>query len=169
VVEIMAAVVIALFLVFVFIASFFQLGENPTGALFWMFVSGGIIAYIIYCVAKENAVGSSSVSDVADRKSIINYRNEEREILRKYCSETYGNYEDKTGMYSEGYKNAMAALRERYGKPGTDTYIATIAKEAAWKRGIWNKEQLDAIGKSAVRHHHAQKHDDYKKPPSDIL
>ena len=185
----MAAVGIIVFLVAMFIFCLTHFGENPEGSIVWLLISGGILAYIIYAVAKENAVGSSSVRDTTDPKNIIGYRNEEREIIHKYCSETYGNYEDKTGIYSAGYKSAMANLRERYGMPGTDTYIATKAKEAAWQQGIYGKAQLDIIGEMAVRSHHAQLKeqevvevkpeqieevpmdyfDDYKKPPRDIF
>ena len=182
----MAAAVIIIFLVTAFIFGFTQLGENPEGALIGILISGGILAYIIYCVIKENAVGS--VTDFRRQKDLIAFNNERREIEKRYTKNGFGDRDAKTGIFSEGYKQAIEAFNEKHGMPGTDTYIATKAKEVAWSQGIWNKAQLDAIGKMAVRHHRAQieakkavvkpeqirevpkdYYNNYKKPPSDIF
>jgi len=184
----MIAAMIVIFLVALFILSLTQLGNYPEYAVMISFISGVILAYIIYCVTNENAVGFSFIRDLLNGKIIFDYRREKRETERENSSNTIGNDEDRTGILSEVYQKEMSALNGRYNKPGTDSYIAASVSEQAWGRGAKNKSHFVAIGHRAVQDHYLQVeakkektkpdliqdfptdyYDYYKGPPNDIF
>jgi len=184
----MIAAIIVIFFVALFILSLTQLGNYPEYAVIISFISGVILAYIIYCVTNENAVGFSFIRDLLNGKIIFDYRREKRETERENSSITIGNDENKSGILSEVYQEEMGALNGRYNRPATDSYIAASVYEQAWGRDAKNKSHLVAIGHRAVQDHYIQVeakkekpkpdlihklpadyYDDYKGPPNDIF
>jgi len=184
----MAAVVITMLLVVLFIIGFSQLGSTPEGAIVGMFIVVGILAYITYYIVNAIAIYFSSGRDGSDRKNIFDYIRKKRETDHSYFNSTGGNYENRTDRFNDMYHDKMKSLNDIYSSPGSDPYVATSITEQAWGRGVKNKSQLVAVGKNAVRDHYIQVeakkenpkpdmveelpadyYDDYKRPPSDIF
>ena len=184
----MIAAMIVIFLVILFILSFTQLGSYPEYAILISFISGVVLAYIIYCATNENATGFSFIRDLFSGKIISDYIRKERETERGYSSDTTGSYEDKSDILSDTYQEEMSALSGEHDSPGTDPYIAASVREQAWGRGAKNKSHIVALGRRAVQDHYnqvdvkiekpkpdlmhelpADYYGDYKRPPNDIF
>jgi len=184
----MIAVIIVIFLVILFVLSFTQLGSYPEYAVMISFISGVVLAYIIYCVTNENSVGFSLIKDLLNGKIILDYIKKKRESEHSYSNNTTGNYEDKLDIPSQVYQEEMGALGGGNDRSGNDSYIAASISEQAWGRGAKNKSHLVAIGHKEVRDHYFQieakkdkskpvqmqelphnNYGDYKRPPNDIF
>ena len=183
----MIVALIVIFLVILFILSFTQLGSYPEYAIMISFISGIVLAYIIYCATNENAVGFSLIRDLLNGKIILDYRRKKRETDCGYSSNT-GTCEDKPVRLSEAYQEEMSTLYGGHKRPGSDSYIAASVNEQAWGRDAKNKSHLVAIGHRAVQDHYTQLeirkakpkpypvhelpadgYGDYKRPPNDIF
>jgi len=184
----MIAVMIVIFLVILFVLSFTQLGSYPELAIVISFISGVVLAYIIYCATNENAVGFSFIRDLFNGKIFFDYIRKKRESESSYSNNTIGRYEDKSDILSESYQEEMSVLSGGHDRSGTDSYIAASVREQAWGRGAKNKSQIVAIGRRAVQDHYNQveakmeklkpdlmqelssdNYGDYKRPPNDIF
>jgi len=163
----MIVALIVIFLVILFILSFTQLGSYPEYAIMISFISGIVLAYIIYCATNENAVGFSLIRDLLSGKIIIDYRSKKRETERGYSSNSTENYEDKPGILSQAYPEEMSTLYGGRNRPGSDSYIAASVNEQAWRRDADNKSHLVAIGRRAVQDHYFQVEAKKKKPKPD--
>jgi len=188
----MIAVIIVIFLVLLFILSFTQLGNYPEYAIMISFISGGVLAYIIYCVTNDNSVGFNLIKDLLNGKIIFEYIRKKHETERGYGGNNTQKYEDRADILNEAYRDEMNTLSVRHESPGngigTDSYIAASISEQAWGRDAKNKRHIVAVGRKAVQDHYLQVeakreiskpdliqelsadyYSDYKRPPDDIF
>ena len=184
----MIAAIVVIFLVILFILSFTQLGSYPEYAIMISFISGGVLAYIIYCVTNEDSIGFSFIRDLLNGKIIFEYIRKKRETESMYSGNTIGSYEGKSDILGETYHEEVSALSGGQDIHGNDSYIAASVREQTWGRGVKNKSRLVAIGHRAVQDHyiqveskkekptteqiqqsHAGNYGDYKRPPHDIF
>jgi len=175
----MIAAMIVIFLVILFVLSLTQLGSYPEYAIMISFISGVVLAYIIYCATNENAVGFSLIRDLFNGKIFFDYIRKKRETERGYRSNIIGNYKGKSDILSEAYQEEMSTLSGGYDRlgprpeprpgpgPRPDSYIAASVREQAWGRGAKNKSQLVAIGHKAVQDHYTQVEIKKEKPKPD--
>ena len=179
---------IVIFLVILFILSLTQLGSYPEYAIMISFISGVVLAYIIYCATNESATGFSFIRDLFNGKTIFDYIRMKRESEHGYSNNATGNYEDKSDIISDSYQEEMSTSSGGRDRPGTDSYIAASVREQAWGRGAKNKSHIVAVGRRAVQDHYVQVeakkekpkpgqihelnadyYGDYKRPPNDIF
>ena len=147
----MAGVIIILFLIYMLIFSFGELGSNPDGALTLIVISISALSWIGYQIYKSNLTDSYQVKE--SKKDNANYRMELWNLKNRYKTGPFGDMgspSKKTGQFSDGYRREYKALNERYGKPGSDTHERVRAKEKAYELGVRDRQQLEEIGNKAV-------------------
>jgi len=144
----MIVAMIVIFLVILFILSLTQLGSYPEYAIVISFISGIVLAYIIYCVTNESSVGFNLIRDLLSGKIFSDYIRRKRESERIYSSNITENYEDKSDILSKSSQEEMSALYEGHDRAGHDrsTYDRPAYDRPAYDRAGHDRPAYNRAG-----------------------